>query len=359
MNLEAMGWNPKWEEAFAPYREKGYTAGRVALEHKHMYRVYTEHGDVLAEISGKMRHEALGRGDYPAVGDWLALSLRLDEGRATIHGVLPRFSKFSRKVAGAVVDEQIVAANVDTVFLVNALNQDFNLRRIERYLTLAWESGANPVLVLSKADLCADIEAAVAETESIAMGVPIHAVSHLDGTEALSPYVRKGQTVALIGSSGVGKSTLINRLYGRDVQLTGDIRDGDDRGKHTTTHRELVMLPDGGLLIDTPGMRELQLWDADEGMNASFQDVEELAQQCFYQDCRHDKEPNCAVKSALLDGSLNRSRYDNYLKLQRELAYLARKESKALKSAEKDKWKKLSQAGQSAALNKRYERPDT
>jgi len=344
MNMEALGWTPAWEEAFRPYREKGYVPGRAALEHKHMYRVYTEHGDFLAEVSGKMRHTAIGRADYPAIGDWLALSLRQDEGRATIHDVLPRFSKFSRKVAGSVIDEQIVAANVDTVFIVNALNQDFNLRRMERYLTLAWESGANPVIVLSKADLCPDVESAVAEAEAVAMGVPIYAVSHLHGIEALLPYAGKGRTVALIGSSGVGKSTLINRLYGRDIQLTGDIREGDDRGKHTTTHRELVALPDGGLLIDTPGMRELQLWDAEEGMSASFKDIEELAAQCFYDDCRHDKEPDCAVKQALRDGVLNRSRYDNYVKLQRELAYLARKENKALQAAEKSKWKKRNQA---------------
>ncbi|MFK7693736.1 ribosome small subunit-dependent GTPase A [Paenibacillus sp. HJGM_3] len=343
MNLQHLGWTPSWETAFQPYRTKNLVPGRIALEHKHMYRVYTEQGDFLAEVSGKLRHEALERADYPAVGDWVALTERIEDGRATIHAVLPRTSKFSRRAAGSVPEEQIVASNVDTVFLVNALNQDYNLRRIERYLTLAWESGANPVLVLTKADLCDDVEAAVREAEAVAMGVPIHAVHALAdaGLEALAPYIGEGKTVALLGSSGAGKSTLINRLYGRDVQATGGIREDDDRGKHTTTHRELVVLPTGGLLIDTPGMRELQLWDADEGISASFHDIEELAEQCRFPDCKHQKEPGCAVKAGLADGSLERSRYDNYVKLQKELAYLARKENRTLQAAEKAKWKKI------------------
>lgn len=343
MKMQTLGWNPDRETAFTPYREKGFVAGRVALEHKHMYRVYTEDGDVLAEVSGKLRHEALGRADYPAVGDWVAMSARHDEGRATIHAILPRFSKFSRRAAGSVPEEQIVATNVDTVFLVNALNQDYNLRRIERYLTLAWESGASPVLILSKSDLCADLDTAVREAEAVALGVPVHAVNSLadEGLEALTPYLGVGRTVALLGSSGAGKSTLINRLYGSDILTTGDIREGDDRGKHTTTHRELVVLPSGGLLIDTPGMRELQLWDADEGISTSFHDVEELSTQCRFPDCKHNQEPGCAIKQGLQDGTLEPSRYDNYVKLQKELAYLARKENRTLQAAEKSKWKKI------------------
>nr|WP_246066805.1 ribosome small subunit-dependent GTPase A [Paenibacillus koleovorans] len=341
--MQALGWTPEREAAFGPQRVKGYIAGRVALEHKHMYRVYTEHGDLLAEVSGKLRHEALGRGDYPAVGDWVALAARVEEGRATIHEVLPRTSKFSRKAAGSAIEEQLVATNIDTVFLVTALNQDYNLRRLERYLTIAWESGAFPVVILSKADLSDDVEAAVREAEAVAIGVPVHAVSSLEsvGLELLQPYLGPGKTVALLGSSGAGKSTLINRLYGRDILETGDIRHGDDRGKHTTTHRELVALPAGGLLIDTPGMRELQLWNAEEGMEVSFRDVESIAEQCRYPDCRHRSEPGCAVKAALDDGTLESSRYDNYVKLQKELAYLARKEDRTLAAAEKDKWKKI------------------
>jgi ribosome biogenesis GTPase len=345
VSLETLGWHAELDKAMETYLEEGFFAGRVVTEHKMMYRIYTEHGELLAEVSGKLRHQAAGRADYPAVGDWVAVSARPVEGRATIHAVLPRFSKFSRKTAGAVTEEQIVAANVNTVLLVMSLNQDYNVRRIERYLTLAWESGANPVIVLSKADLCDDVAAAVALVESVAFGVPVHVVSSLDneGVSALAPYLGQGRTVALLGSSGVGKSTLINRLYGSDVQATGGIREGDDRGKHTTTHRELIVLPEGGILIDTPGMRELQLWEADEGMSVSFRDIEELAAECRYADCRHEREPGCVVREALSDGTLDRGRYDSYLKLQRELAYLARKESKALQAAEKLKWKKIHQ----------------
>ncbi|UKS30343.1 ribosome small subunit-dependent GTPase A [Paenibacillus sp. HWE-109] len=341
-----LGWNTFFEKSFEPYHSEGYQAGRVSLEHKHMYRVLTESGEVLAEVSGKMRHLAIHREDYPAVGDWVVVSIRAEEQRATVHAVLPRQSKFSRKVAGQVTEEQIVATNVNTVFLVTALNQDFNVRRIERYLVLAWESGANPVIVLSKADLCEDPEALAAEVAVIAVGVPIHIISSAAnrGLDQLAPYISRGQTVALLGSSGVGKSTLVNHMYGEAILETGDIRFGDDKGKHTTTHRELITLPGGGILIDTPGMRELQLWDASEGLSTSFQDVEDIAETCFFQDCKHANEPKCAVKNALDEGTLGLERFQSYLKLQKELAYLARKEDKGLQAAEKAKWKKLHQS---------------
>lgn len=346
MKNEDLGWNSFFEKAFEPYLNEGYQVGRVSLEHKHMYRVQTEVGEALAEVSGKMRHIALRREDYPAVGDWVVLSIREEEQRATIHAVLPRKSKFSRKVAGQVTEEQIVATNVDTVFLFTALNLDFNVRRIERYLVLAWESGANPVIVLSKADLCEDPEALAAEVAAVAVGVPIHIISSAEnrGLDELAAYISPGQTVALLGSSGVGKSTLVNRIYGKDILETGDIRSGDDKGKHTTTHRELITLPGGGILIDTPGMRELQLWDASEGLSTSFQDIEELTEMCFFQDCKHENEPKCAVKEALDEGNLPIERFQSYVKLQKELAYLARKEDKGLQAAEKAKWKKIHQS---------------
>lgn len=345
MKVEQLGWNQHFEEHFQAFQGKGYTVGRVALEHKRLYRVYTEQGELLAEVTGKLRHTATGREDFPAVGDWVVLAARVEEGRATIHAVLPRISKFSRKAAGDTTDEQIVAANVDTVFLVSALNNDFNVRRIERYLVMAWESGANPVILLSKADLCDDPERFVCEVEAVAIGVPIHVTSSLrdEGIESITPYLQPGKTIALMGSSGVGKSSLINRIIGDERMAVNAAREGDDRGRHTTTHRELILLDSGAAVIDTPGMRELHLWDADSGFSDAFDDVESVAAACRFSNCRHQNEPGCAIQQALDTGELEQTRYDSYLKLQRELAHLARKEDKKLQSQEKEKWKMINQ----------------
>lgn len=346
LNLEQLGWNEFFQQHFEALGSNEWIAARVALEHKHMYRLYCEHGELLGEVSGKLRYGATAREDYPAVGDWVVCSARPEEGKATIHAILPRISKFSRKVAGSTTEEQIVATNVNTVFLVNALNNDFNPRRIERYLIMAWESGANPVVILSKADLCDDVEAKVKEVESVAFGVPIHVISTVQqtGMENLNHYTGHGQTVALLGSSGVGKSTLLNYLYGEMKQEVKEVREKDDRGKHTTTYRELVLLPEQGIVIDTPGMRELQLWEADEGLGEAFEDVETIAANCYFTDCQHQNEPNCAIQQALQDGTLDAKRYQSYQKLQRELAFLARKEDQRLQSQEKEKWKKINQA---------------
>ncbi|MGD6782309.1 ribosome small subunit-dependent GTPase A [Sutcliffiella horikoshii] len=343
MKRNQLGWNEFLNNAFIEYEEQGYTVGRVMLEHKRLYRVETDHGESLAEVSGKYRFEAVTREGYPAVGDWVVLSERQEEGKATIHALLPRFSKFSRKAAGLTTEEQIVAANVDTVFLVQSLNYDFNPRRLERYLVMAWESGSNPVVVLTKSDLCEDIPDKIAEMEAVAFGVPIHAVSVKEetGLEELATYFGEGKTVALLGSSGAGKSTLTNYLLGEEKQLIQEVRSDDDKGKHTTTYRELYMLPTGGLVLDTPGMRELQLWEADGAISHSFQDIEELAEQCYFRDCKHANEPKCAVQGAIEEGTLAAGRYQSYVKLQRELAFLERKNDKRAQLAEKEKWKKI------------------
>ncbi|MEH7225715.1 ribosome small subunit-dependent GTPase A [Bacillus sp. JJ1566] len=344
MNLQILGWNSDFEETFQEYKEQGFEVARVVLEHKRVYRVLSKYGELLAEVSGKLRFHALERQDFPAVGDWVVIRARPEEQKATIHGILPRKSKFSRKAAGSTTEEQIVAANVDTVFLVNALNADFNVRRIERYVLTAWESGANPVIILSKADLCNDIEEKIQQVETVAFGVPIYAISAEKniGLEQLAPYIIEGKTIALLGSSGVGKSTITNALLGRQKQEVQTIREDDDRGRHTTTHRELIVLDSGGILIDTPGMRELQLWDANEGFHQSFSDIEELFECCRFRDCSHTKEPGCAVQEALLEGTLDEGRYVSYVKLQKELAFLERKSNRRAALAEKAKWKQIS-----------------
>jgi ribosome biogenesis GTPase len=354
--LAGYGWNETWEREFEPFRANGWEPGRVVLEHKRIYRVITRSGELLSELAGKMRYEAEGRGDLPAVGDWVAVAARPSEGKATIHAVLPRKSKFSRRAAGSEPVEQIVASNVDTVFLVNAVNQDFNIRRLERYLILAWESGAEPVIVLSKADLSDRVDELAAEAESVGMGVPIHAVSAEAGIgiDSLLPYVSAGRTVAFLGSSGVGKSTLVNAILGSDTQKVSGIREEDGRGRHTTTHRELLLIQGGGVLIDTPGMRELQLWDASDGFSESFDDIESFAKRCQFSDCSHEREPNCAVRRAVNEGELEAGRLANYRKLQAELAFLARKEDAKLKIQEKKSQKKKSQLSKSAKHEKSY-----
>ncbi|MGH2754456.1 MAG: ribosome small subunit-dependent GTPase A [Actinomycetota bacterium] len=339
--LERYGWNTHHQRNFDAIATPEDRAGRVAVEHRGAYILYTADGEMNAEITGKMRHAAAGRGDLPAVGDWIAYR-SAQGGGAMIHAVLPRVSKFSRSLAGDETVEQIVAANVDMIFLASALDQDMNVRRTERYLTMAWESGAIPVIVLTKSDLCENLPFAFEEFAQIAPGVSIHAVSSIegDGLDELTPYLSGNKTIAILGSSGVGKSTLINRLVGQDLLAVRDIRE-DGKGRHTTTHRQLVPLPGGGLIIDTPGMRELQLWDADEGIDRAFDDIASLAEGCRFRDCAHETEPGCAVLAAIGSGALEQTRLDSYRKLLRELAALERKRDKRLASAEARKWKLL------------------
>nr|WP_052476839.1 ribosome small subunit-dependent GTPase A [Jeotgalibacillus campisalis] len=341
-----MGWNKEWQEKAEAYPE--LVPGRIVVEHKRLYRIETSKGLLIGEVSGKFRHAAEEREDYPAVGDWVMLTPFQGEEKAIIHAILPRVSKFSRKMAGETSGEQIVAVNIDTVFLVMALNQDFNLRRLERYLLSTWESGANPVVVLSKSDLCEEEEILdkVQQAETAALGVPIIACSTVNGHGAggLLEHVNEGATVAVMGSSGVGKSSIINFLLQEDRMVTHEIREGDDRGKHTTTHRELLKLPSGGVMIDTPGMRELQLWESEGGLEQGFRDIETLALNCQFRDCKHENEPGCAVAEAIEDGTLDASRLASYRKLQKELAYMERKSNKREQLLEKKKWKKISQS---------------
>ena len=344
--LKDIGWTDSHTTDFEPYAVEGYLPARVAEQHRGAYILFTELGELRAEASGRLEHEADADG-MPAVGDWVAIAARPDEGAATIHAVLPRRTKFSRKVAGLASEEQVLAANVDAVFLLMSLNEDFNLRRLERYITMAWESGAQPVVILTKTDLYPEFELRVLEVEAISFGVPVHAISSLtgDGLELVRAHLAPGRTIALLGSSGVGKSTLVNTLAGEEVLATQPIREDDGEGRHTTTHRQLVLLPGGGLVLDSPGMRELQLWESSDGLAETFGDVEELASQCRFSDCAHQTEPGCAVQAALENGTLAFERWTSYKKLQRELAHLERRLDKRLQAEERKRWAKVGAQG--------------
>ena len=353
--MNTLGWDEFFANHFRSYAADGYAAGRVALEYKHFYRIYSEWGEVLGEIAGKLRHEALDREDLPAVGDWVVIRRSPDSDKVTIHAVLPRKSKFTRKVAGFRTEKQIVGSNIDTVFLVTSLNQDFNPRRVERYLIVAWESGARPIIVLSKSDLCDEVEERTREIKAVVGDVPIHAVSVVkrEGLDELARYLEAGQTVAFLGSSGVGKSTLVNYFLGREHLRVQEIRKHDGRGVHTTTHRELIVLPQGALVLDTPGMRELQLWDGEGGLEIAFADIETVASQCYFSDCRHQDEPRCAIREALAEGAIDAARYESYQKLKKELTYLARKQDIRSAIVEKKRWKTLSRMASQRAQMKR------
>jgi ribosome biogenesis GTPase len=318
--LSSLGWTRDVEAAFLEHRAAGLVPGRVALEHNHVYRVFTTEGEWLAEAAGRIKYLAEGRHELPAVGDWVALRPPSSGGRAVIKVILPRRSKFSRKVAGRETEEQVVAANIDTVFIVSSIETVAKLRSIERYLVLVRQSGAQPVVILNKSDRSEDVAAAVTEVTLLAPDVPVHAVSALTGAgfEAVNDHLQPGRTVALLGPSGSGKSSIVNRLVGVELLATGEVRPWDSRGRHTSVHRQLVVLPSGGIVIDTPGMRELQLWDADEGVDQTFTDVSALAASCRFRDCRHDREPGCAVKAAVASGDLDADRYESYSKIARE-----------------------------------------
>jgi ribosome biogenesis GTPase len=344
-SLEDFGWNSFYQKHYQSLKIPDSVPARVISESKGSFLVYCQYGELSARISGKMRYRTEEENQHPAVGDWVVVKPLTNEPKGIIHAVLPRKSKFSRKVAGERTVEQIVSSNVDTVFIVSGLDggRNFNLRRIERYLTLAWSSGAIPVIVLNKVDLCPDVNIYIRSVENIAPGISIHPVSAKEqtGLDALRNYLTKGNTVAFLGSSGVGKSALINALLGIEKQKTGEVRAEDRRGRHITTRRELILLPGGGIVIDTPGMREIQLWAGEEGLQNAFQDIEILAKQCHFGNCTHNVESGCAVKEAIDCGELDLARLDSYRKLQNELKYLASREEYSERQYEKLKWKKI------------------
>jgi len=345
VDRENLGWSEIFEVPFleAASRVADAVAARIVREDRGLYRAIAGGTSFGAEVTGAFRNAQAQSKEYPAVGDWVVATRVQNEAKLRVHEVLPRKTAFTRTAAGGTSEVQVVAANVDSVFIVVGLDGDFNPRRVERYVALAYESGAQPVIILSKSDLSDALGERIGEIEEVALGVPVHPVSSIQhrGIEALTPYLRSGQTVACLGSSGAGKSTLINALLGEETMATGATREDDSRGRHTTTHRQLVTLPGGGSLIDTPGMRELQLTGDEESLSSAFEDVEGFAEDCRFRDCTHESEPGCAIRAAIDRGDLESARYRSYQKLQRELAYIQRRQSDSFEHEERKRNKSL------------------
>jgi ribosome biogenesis GTPase / thiamine phosphate phosphatase len=341
--LNDLGWDDRWASQLGELNDEQLIAGRVAAQHRGVYVLWTELGEAHAELAGRLRHDLEIGAELPAVGDWVAVRPH-PSGATTIQAVLPRRTSFSRKENLTGSTAQVLAANVDTVLVLTGLGEDLSARRVERYLTMAWESGAEPVVVLTKADL-GDVSDALRELQSVAIGADVHAISNVtgDGVEEIGGHLAPGKTAVLLGSSGVGKSSLINRLAGSDVMATREVA-GDGTGRHTTTHRELIRLPGGALVIDTPGLRELQLWTAGDGFGAAFDDLEALASECRFSDCAHVHEPGCAVLAAVDEGELELDRLRSWRKLHRELEAIAARSDRRLREARKRRWKQHTRA---------------
>jgi ribosome biogenesis GTPase len=356
--LAALGWDDVYQQQFDAQNVPGSLPARVVSEQRALYQVLTENGQLQAEISGKFRNQVEVSARFPAVGDWVVVVPVTGEPKGAIHALLPERSRFSRqsaggreRLSGGKTQEQILAANIDTVFIVGAMDggRSSNMRRIERYLTLAWNSGAVPVVLLNKTDLCPDVPGFLRSLEAVTAGVDVHAVSAKEktGLEALNQYLLRGKTVAFLGSSGVGKSALINALLGYERQDVGDVRERDRTGRHTTTSRELILLPGGGAVIDTPGMREIQMWAGEDDLENTFDDITTLAGSCRFKDCRHNSEPGCAVKEAIERGELDSKRFEYFKKLQKEIHYHQARQAGSLRIEEKLRWRKIAKAQKS------------
>lgn len=342
-SLKQLGWNSLFEENSKSLKQKGFSFARVITEHKERYIIASEIGELQAEVTGKLLYSSESSAELPKVGDWVAVIIYEDEQKAIIHDLLPRKSVFGRKVSGKKIQEQVIASNIDLLFVVQSLDANYSHRRLERYLTMAFEGNMEPIVILNKSDICQDASNKLNKVKNIYPGIKSFTASAQTGygINFIKELLSEGKTCALVGSSGVGKSSIINSILGYDRQKVNDVRLVDSKGKHTTTTRDLILIPDTGMIIDTPGMREFQLWNTNEGLEIAFEEIEEFSASCRFKDCSHTHETECAVLNALQSGELSRERYNSYLKLRKEAEWIIRKTDPEEMKKHEQKWKKI------------------